>query len=997
MKPTRSFAFRGAQLLATLASVASIASVAVFAACSSSDRAAGAGGTEFRPPNEGSLCTPGQVRECGIEIGTRGAYVDCAKGNQTCLPDKSWSTCVATGATFTAMAPPPKSGSSDGNLGTKVVGGSSTTCTDNPCNPYCKTFDDLPDSGLTSDAVTTVSEGPTISLAASNVPGGFQNKGTLDSWCTSSDPAVRAAACQFDMHCGTKPDGTTGCIPFVTNEKNSCAGIDITAPVVCTPDDTKNYRNLTICNRGSTDLTQNIVCMGFPGNSPQYPNDVPGVGPTVLDTATQVNAATGSTNPISASTPLKAGACRTYQVLNTNFVSNGTESIMCNPYSTGTTTTSYIDSVPSVVDSSDFTNSVNGTSDTDSNASADATLSRTAMTTVTPGSTANNSGWTSPDSMKVDDGSYATASFATATTSTSTPTSPGTITSASSTLWGWWYSGASDVSANDSNWASALLDDSVETMVLGPASVSPSLPSTTAISNIKLDVVWRTTNKTKCTATLQVLKSGTALKDTSGADIIETSAFSASNADRVEPTFTKPVSLTAADIPNLSYQIVAKCTANTFEWVDIDYVGVSFDYAGSSGSTTASVDVGNYGSAGTLPSGAVIDGFQVDVKWRADISNPVGVIGVMPTLGTGAALAERTLTLPTTGYAANSALTSTFVWSTSDVAGGVINASDLTGTFKTRVRGERSGTTGFTLGVDSVKVTPIYRTEPTAKSITFSNFAYAVPTGATNLTITTYANFKFSNWTTNDWLTLENFSSGSLISSASANAPGATTFQLYQIGSTPVTAAQVADPTFTVKVTATRRMPQTGTTTAMLDYVRSRLTYQAVTGASVPECNPSNNWTVSKANPPTICTPITTTTYPPWTVSRVFDGVCPSGTKAKWSRFGYDTLTPSGTKVDFRFRTFARSSTGACVALPAVTTSPPAPLATAQLTPTDTQRCDLAAAPTSFCPVDLMTGLGTDASADCLQMDAYGTPATTPAAAPTLNSWRVTYDCIPTE
>ena len=34
---------------------------------------------------------------------------------------------------------------------------------------------------------------------------------------------------------------------------------------------------------------------------------------------------------------------------------------------------------------------------------------------------------------------------------------------------------------------------------------------------------------------------------------------------------------------------------------------------------------------------------------------------------------------------------------------------------------------------------------------------------------------------------------------------------------------------------------------------------------------------------------------------------------------------------------------------------------------------------------------------DCLQMDAYGKPATSPAASPELVSWETSYDCIPSE
>src|SRR5205814_871651 len=116
--------------------------------------------------------------------------------------------------------------------------------------------------------------------------------------------------------------------------------------------------------------------------------------------------------------------------------------------------------------------------------------------------------------------------------------------------------------------------------------------------------------------------------------------------------------------------------------------------------------------------------------------------------------------------------------------------------------------------------------------------------------------------------------------------------------------------------------------------------------------------------------------YVPFTVSRVFQAVCAQGSSPLWKWFGYTTSTPPATKVEFRFRGFADTS-GSCVALPAVTTSPPAPVATASLTQ-DPEVCSIAGTGAP-CPKNLYNGLGglPQAATSCLQMDAYGIPSST--------------------
>src|SRR5262249_37252524 len=156
----------------------------------------------------------------------------------------------------------------------------------------------------------------------SNIPPGFQNKGTLDSQCAASCTTYGCmSACQYDMHCGTKSDGSRGCVAYSAGQTATfggawaCAGLpDITLPPVCSPDSGLR-RNLPTCNRGAADLTQNVKCYSYPGNSPQFPNDDPGLGTLVLDTSSTPAPTTSS--PITSASPIAAGTCRTYTIANT--------------------------------------------------------------------------------------------------------------------------------------------------------------------------------------------------------------------------------------------------------------------------------------------------------------------------------------------------------------------------------------------------------------------------------------------------------------------------------------------------------------------------------------------------------------------------------------------------------------------------------------------------------------------------------------------------------
>lgn len=978
MKPTRPSAFRGRRSAAMLMSLASLWAVAAFAACSGRERSDGIDGIDYRPPTEGAGCVPGQTRECGIEIGTRDGYVDCAKGTQLCGDDKTWGTCVGNGTRYKAKAPAPKSGGDDPSLGTKAVGGASTTCLDNPCNPYCKTFDDIPDSGITTDAITTITPGPTVSLEESNIPGGFADKGTIHAWCSSANPAERAAACQFDHHCAPLAGGGLGCVPWLPGEKDSCAGVDVTAPPVCSPTDTSTYRNLTICNRGSAPLEQNVTCMGYPGNKPHFPDDSPGLGTTVLDTST-------TSTPITAANPIKPGECRTFTVPNSNFVSMGTESVMCNPPDvTGATTT--LESVPLAANSTEWANPINATSDTDLLKSATASFARVGTEQVPNAVTAST--FTFPANLV---GAWSNGTWASATFNDNAGTFSTATTLVSNTCTGTgcqvWQSGGVTIPA-----ALAAADAATITTSLGPGEAAGarvsgfglSVPAGATPSVIRVRVRW-SSGINKGSVAVRVRKSdGTLVGEFSHS----------SNFGVVTENGTiDATGLTAADLPGLTATVVAQNTSwgGVTDSASVNELALAVDSFVAPARADAELSFPGF----AVPAGSSIEAVRVETLWRVNAASANEELGITPVRADGTALVEQTETLPST-YMTGTSVTTAQYWYG-------LTPADVGAGFKVRVRASRlaaAPTPPFRLDVDSVKVTVFHRTGPAWPMIEFRNFGFKVPLSATNVQLESYAHYKADPRSGNDYLVLWSESALSGMLDIGAVNPIDNLFHLYKVGATTIVKPlDVEDANFRVRVVATRLLPDTGTTTASLDYVMARVTYTGNVTGHVKECNGSNNWTVSKSNPVTLCEPVTTTIYPPWTVTRVFDGVCPMGTRAKWSRFGYDTATPAGTKVEFRFRTFARDATGACTGLPAVTADPPAPLAVAQVAPVDTQKCDLALAPTATCPVDLYTGLGLPAAREqCLQMDARGVPTSTPApAAPTLNTWRVTYDCVPEE
>ncbi len=146
---------------------------------------------------------------------------------------------------------------------------------------------------------------------------------------------------------------------------------------------------------------------------------------------------------------------------------------------------------------------------------------------------------------------------------------------------------------------------------------------------------------------------------------------------------------------------------------------------------------------------------------------------------------------------------------------------------------------------------------------------------------------------------------------------------------------------------------------------------------------------------------------PPASASNTYTATCPAGSEVRWNQFAYSVSPNTGAAgadydVGFTFTTStgviktirAKNLTnypGTCafsaVTSPACTATPPAD------SPCNTN--PVAPATNKTCPTNLATLLGAGATAPSLTLDlSLAAGATT---SPTVNSWSITYSCIPKE
>jgi hypothetical protein len=130
-------------------------------------------------------------------------------------------------------------------------------------------------------------------------------------------------------------------------------------------------------------------------------------------------------------------------------------------------------------------------------------------------------------------------------------------------------------------------------------------------------------------------------------------------------------------------------------------------------------------------------------------------------------------------------------------------------------------------------------------------------------------------------------------------------------------------------------------------------------------------------------------TYTDWEHSEIYSGVCPLGSRVSWGFLTFDTSEPPSTSTTFLVHTAPE-----LVDLP---TAPLRKLITAEPGVPDTQKCTMAGpAP---CPIDLFTALGGPPAARHEQLELLLDMHTnvSHSRSPTINSWQITYACMPDE
>lgn len=434
----------------------------------------------------------------------------------------------------------------------------------------------------------------------------------------------------------------------------------------------------------------------------------------------------------------------------------------------------------------------------------------------------------------------------------------------------------------------------------------------------------------------------------------------------------------AVDITAISYALLGMNAL-----VDGATVTVTYDVPNSQTVTLDGFDI-----ASAVPSGAMIDGVKLSAGWATDVTNNRASFSAVAKLA-------GTPLLTLSDGAPSSAIPAAGVAASWNAGGASYPASSFSnGNFVVDLTAATTGS-GFIARVDWLTVEVTYSWPASPSSIVLRDYGLNVPAGAASVQITFQARWSASDPTTQ--LCLDGSEGTHACSTASATP---TTLSTFTVTGAPTTAA--AANAVTATVSAYHR-PGSGPSTVTLDYVVVQATYTTSRfDTGVDECNVDNNWTVSKKTPPLYCP--TTSTYFDFYTTRVFNGVCPTGSRPRWRLFGWDSSTPHDTKIEFRFHTFEPTvvrGVATCPARTAAFTGSPTPVAVAKSSPTDTQTCSLTTAPTATCPTILTDYLTKppapipNSDSQCLQLDAHGYADA--LGTPELRSWNVTYDCLPTD
>ncbi len=519
-----------------------------------------------------------------------------------------------------------------------------------------------------------------------------------------------------------------------------------------------------------------------------------------------------------------------------------------------------------------------------------------------------------------------------------------------------------------------------------------SIPSNAQVQ-LTAEVKWKSSAvNTNVTLGMQLYKKwGTASQASIGSEVTRTPV--AANTNYVDTTAT--LTPTPTDLIDTSFAIRLRVVrsdgaANPDVTASIDYVRVTATYSTNAAATTHSVYYTGFGIDAQIPSNATITSIQTSASWKLSAPTTYATLGLQAYTSGG--------TTPLGTELTDTTAPTTLTTGTQTVSSGIARTDLSDANFGVRARVTRASgavaNTDFTAYLDRVSVVVNWTAPSVGHGVTYGSFGLGggIPATATVTQLKTELRWKSSVSSNREQLGFQLFKNGVAIGSeyVDSTAPTSATTRTQTLTGLSLSAADLADGNFVVKVRSTRTTGNSNPAfTAYVDFVRVTVSYTESIDSAVAECNGSNNWTATKLNPsPDACVDMSTPQYVPFTVSRVFQATCPFGQAPSWRRFGYTTSTPDPTSVEFRFRSFRPDAAGTCSAMSAVNNGDPQPLATASAT----QDPAVCSTTDPGCVLDLAQYLGAAGTGlSCLQMDAYGVPGA--VSSPELFDWTVLYDC----
>jgi hypothetical protein len=640
------------------------------------------------------------------------------------------------------------------------VGGSATDCSSNPCDPGCHVFSDTPDAAYRSpvaDAGVTVSNGG--SLAASNIPQGFKNKGLDKSGVCTPGCTSQACqqACQYDQQCSPTQNAT--CEAFAPGQTGACTGVDITVGVACSTAD-GSQQTVFVCNRGTEDAPPGIPCWQFQGNSQHMP------------TANQDT--TGASLIAITLGTVKPGACEAVLVPNSMppLTSNGATEVLCNL--PGTRDIAFAGG-PRFPSSSAAGPASEASWSTPTGAHAvnapyaTAALVDGSGTTTGPlfptanGTVGSDAAWTSPEKGQAQDLAYAIAvpgmPAAITGTTAATPTSDtGSLGSAAYT--------------SDGAFGSMAVAKNATVAVDFAGFDETALPSNATLTSVDIRVVWK--------ADVASHKMETEVEAFVGATSVSSQLAATFSGNTPTTAYTQEMlgltSISAANLRDAGFKVrvtfINGNNGNTAITASVDYVLVTAHW--SNAATTVSAVYQSFGFGGWVPATATVTALIVEAKWKASVVTADAQLAFGAYSG-GSLVAgsDFTETSPATAATVRS--------TTVNNPAGLTGAGLADGTFKVVVGASRLLNAGlstpFTAYLDYVKATVKWTAAAGTGThgLLYGGFGFAIPANATITKITTEASWKLSASTASTF-GLQAFNSGAALGTEATDVTRPTQF-----------------------------------------------------------------------------------------------------------------------------------------------------------------------------------------------------------------------------